>query len=67
MSISGHREHAQSARLAAGATRRRGARAVPLGTGAKVPEWMTDAWKRHVEAEARCKLKDRIHDIGIRR
>ncbi len=38
-----------------------------VGTKAEVPEWMTDAWKRHVEAEARRQLKDHIHGVGANR
>ena len=38
-----------------------------VGTKEAVPEWMTEAWKRHVEAEARRQLKDRIHDVGAHR
>jgi len=34
---------------------------------AKVPEWRTDAWKHHVEAEARRQFKDKIHHIGVSR
>jgi hypothetical protein len=37
------------------------------GADAEVPEWKTDAWKRHVEAEARRRLRDRIHGVGARR
>jgi hypothetical protein len=45
-----------------------GATEVPfVGTKAEVPEWMTDAWKRHVEADSRRQLKDRIHGVGANR
>jgi len=69
MSVSTNPKHTRSGRLVAwvGARRPCGVSAVPRGTDAKVPEWMTDAWKRHVEAEARCKLKDQIHHIGAGR
>ncbi len=33
----------------------------------QVPEWMTDTWKRRVEAEARHRLKRNIRDIGAAR
>ena len=69
MSVSTYPKHTRSGRLVAPVRARRpcGVSAVRMGTEAKVPEWMTDAWKRHVEAEARCKLKDRIHSIGAGR
>ena len=32
-----------------------------------VPEWMTEAWKHRVEAEARHRLKRDIRGISVRR
>jgi len=44
-----------------------GSRGFSRCTDPNVPEWKTDAWKRHVEAEARRHLKDKIQEIGARR
>lgn len=44
--------------------RRDGARRGSKDVCGNVPEWMTESWKRRVEAEARAKLKRKIRDIG---
>ena len=42
--------------------------AVPgAGKDAVAPEWRTEEWKHHVEAEARKQLKDHIRDVGAPR
>jgi hypothetical protein len=35
--------------------------------GATVPEWATEHWKHQVEAEARRRLKHKVHGVGAPR
>jgi hypothetical protein len=34
---------------------------------AALPEWMSEAWKHRVEADARARLKKAIRGVGARR
>lgn len=69
MSVSTHSKRTHSREpVGRGVSRRpTGSRGFSTCTDPKVPEWRTDAWKRHVEAEARRNLKDKIHDVGAGR
>ena len=41
--------------------------ATSAGSPSAVPEWMTEAWKHRVEAEARHRLKREIRGVSTRR
>ena len=39
-------------------------RVTSVVTNGHVPEWMTERWKHQVDAEARRRLKRKIHGVG---
>jgi hypothetical protein len=68
MPVSSQRKRAQFRRAGRiAAKRRNGSNLSPAGKRVEVPEWMTDAWRHRVEAEARRRLTDNIRGIGAER
>ena len=45
----------------------RGPAQIGSGMPPREPEWKTERWKRHVEAEARNRLKKNIRQVGSER